>query len=197
MLYNRAGFVALSLASLATFVLCSCPRAGSGYDRSRQRELFTPEHSNIVDAVKEFLGRRPTPIQPIAFPHNKHIANGIACTTCHAGVNQGPIAGIPNDKVCMRCHEFLMTDRPGVQQLTSYFNSGLDVPWQRVYGFSPSAHVKFNHAPHIRAGVDCSRCHGDLSGMTVAVRAVEINMGFCIQCHRRQQASTDCITCHF
>ena len=196
MLHNRVGVLALSLASLTTFLVCSCGRSRTEYG-STESEVFTPKHSSIAGAVKEFLGWRATPMQPIAFPHNRHIANGIACTSCHLGVNKGPTAGIPSDKVCMRCHEFLMTDRPGVQQLTSYFNAGLDVPWQRVYGFAPSAHVKFNHAPHIRAGVDCSRCHGDVAKMTVAVRAVRINMGFCVGCHRTQQVSTDCITCHF
>jgi hypothetical protein len=198
MRHDRAGMLAWSLALLATFLLCSCGRARSAYDGSAKSDsLFTPEHSSVADAVKEFLGRRATPIQPIAFPHNKHVAKGIACTVCHVGVNKGPVAGIPSDKLCMHCHEFLVTDRPGVQKLASYFDAGLDVPWQRVYGFSASAHVKFNHAPHIRAGVDCSRCHGEVSSMTVAVRAVQINMGFCVSCHRARQASTDCITCHF
>ena len=37
----------------------------------------------------------------------------------------------------------------------------IEIPWQRVYGFTREAHVRFNHAPHIRASVDCSTCHGD------------------------------------
>jgi len=198
MLETRLGVLAFSLVSLTTLILCSCQGARSGDDSwTGSERFFTPAHPTVADAVKDFWGWRGTPIQPIAFPHNKHIANGIACTVCHTGVNQGPVAGIPSDKLCMRCHEFLASDRAEVKKVAAYFNSGLDVPWQRVYGFSPSAHVKFNHAPHIRAGVDCSRCHGDLSKMTVAVRAFEINMAFCLRCHRAQQASTDCITCHF
>jgi hypothetical protein len=198
MLQYRLGALAFSLVSVATFLVCSCGRTRSSKDTSTGGELFfTPAHPTVADAVKEFLGWRATPIQPIAFPHNKHIANGIACAVCHTGVSRGPVAGIPSDKLCMGCHEFLASDRPEVKKVAAYFNSGFDVPWQRVYGFAPSAHVKFNHAPHIRAGVDCSRCHGDVSNMTVAVRAVQINMGFCLRCHRAQQASTDCVTCHF
>ncbi len=198
MLQHRLGALAFSLVSVATFLLCSCARSRSANDSSPGSEpFFTPAHPTVANAVKEFLGWRATPIQPIAFPHNKHIANGIACMVCHTGVSKGPVAGIPSDKLCMRCHEFLASDRAEVKKVAGYFNSGLDVPWQRVYGFSPSAHVKFNHAPHIRAGVDCSRCHGDVTNMTVAVRAVQINMGFCLGCHRAQQASTDCVTCHF
>jgi hypothetical protein len=29
------------------------------------------------------------------------------------------------------------------------------------------------------------------------VRAVDLNMGYCVNCHREKQASIDCVTCHF
>ena len=195
----RTGMPALVLASVTTVILYSCSRPRSAHNQRAlsERQIFTPEHPTITDAVKEFVGWHATPVQPIAFPHNKHIANGIACITCHIGVNKGALAGLPNIKLCMECHESFATDRPEVQKLTTYYNSGLDISWQRVYGFAPSAHVKFNHSPHIRAGVDCSRCHGDVANMLVAVRSVNINMGFCTGCHRAKQVSTDCVTCHF
>jgi len=43
----------------------------------------------------------------------------------------------------------------------------------------------------------CSTCHGDVKNMTVAIRAVNLNMGFCLSCHRAKSVSTDCVTCHF
>jgi hypothetical protein len=189
----------LALALVAAAIPCSCSHPGSANDDHvlSRSQIFTPEHSALADAVKEFVGWRATPVQPIAFPHNRHIANGIDCTTCHIGVDKGAVAGIPSAKLCMTCHEIFATDRPEIKKLTAYYNSGLDISWQRVYGFASSAHVKFNHSPHIRAGIDCSRCHGNVANMTVAVRAVNIDMGFCISCHRSKQVSTDCITCHF
>ena len=57
--------------------------------------------------------------------------------------------------------------------------------------------VKFNHAPHIRANVECATCHGDVAQQTVAQRSVEHTMGFCVNCHNERQASVDCLTCHF
>ena len=54
-----------------------------------------------------------------------------------------------------------------------------------------------NHAPHIRAGVECSTCHGDVASMTVAERVVDHTMGFCIDCHKSKQASIDCLACHY
>src|SRR5580693_5179264 len=66
--------------------------------------VFTPAHASAVDAVLDFLSWRPTPVQPIAFPHKTHLANGLMCVTCHAGVTQGPNAGIPDVRFCMSCH---------------------------------------------------------------------------------------------
>ena len=73
----------------------------------------------------------------------------------------------------------------------------LDIPWQRVYGWLEESHVRFNHAPHIREGVDCSTCHGDVRQMTVATRAVDHTMEFCVTCHREKKAPDDCLTCHY
>jgi hypothetical protein len=190
--------VLVSSVAVSSFFLNRAGLAGSVEEKAAGApQQFTPAHPTVLDAVREFLGWRDNPVQPFAFTHRKHAENQIACTTCHKGVNQGPIAGIPNINVCMRCHTFFAKDRPEIKKLTAIFDSGLDLRWQRVYGFAPSAHVKFNHAPHVNAGVDCSSCHGDVKNMTVAVRAVNLNMGFCLSCHRAKQASTDCVTCHY
>jgi Cytochrome c7 and related cytochrome c len=159
--------------------------------------VFTVEHRSVAGAVKEFFGMRATPVQPIAYTHKVHLAKGLQCTFCHAGVDQGPDARIPSVSLCMTCHQVIATDKPEIKKLAAYKASGEEVPWQRVYGFEPSAHVKFNHAPHIRAGVDCATCHGDLHTMTVAERKVDHTMGFCVQCHKQNNAPIDCVTCHF
>jgi hypothetical protein len=159
--------------------------------------VFTPAHRTVGGALAAFFDYRPRPTQPIQFPHKTHIANGLQCVMCHAGVDQGPDARIPSVKFCMTCHRVIATKKPEIQKLTAYFNRGQDVPWQRVYGFVPEAHVFFNHAPHIRAGVQCATCHGDLSKQTVAVRSVNLTMGFCVECHQEHGAPVDCVTCHY
>jgi len=158
---------------------------------------YTTAHRSAYDAVREFFGVRPTPVQPIAYTHKVHLAAGLQCVYCHVGVDQGPDARIPGVSVCMTCHAAIATDKPEIQKIAAYQARGEDIPWQRVYGFEPSAHVKFNHAPHLRAGVECVTCHGDLTKMTVAQRAVNHTMGFCITCHQQQKAPVDCVTCHF
>jgi hypothetical protein len=161
--------------------------------------VFTTSHRSIGDAFGEFFGSRPEPVQPIDFPHNIHIEKELTCTDyCHESVVNGPVAGLPSVTTCMICHESIATDRPRIIDISqNYAAKGIDLPWQRVYGFSQAAHVKFNHAPHIRAQVDCATCHGDVAKGTVATRAVDHTMGFCVNCHKEKQAPNDCLTCHF
>lgn len=160
-------------------------------------ETFSPAHRTILDALADFFGWRPKPVQPVAYSHQIHLAKGMACVVCHAGVDQGPEATIPGAKFCMTCHQVIASDRPEIRKIAAYAARGEDIPWQRVYGFVPSAHVRFNHAPHIRAKVACASCHGDMTQQRVVVRAVNLTMGYCVDCHRQRKASIDCLTCHF
>ena len=159
--------------------------------------VFTTERPTLAAAFNDFMGRRPEGPQPIEFPHNTHIGKQISCDTCHESVNTGPRAGLPSVRTCMICHEAIATDRPRIQQITAMRDKGIDLAWSRIYGFVPESHVRFNHAPHIRAKVECSTCHGNLGDMTIAQRVVDHNMGFCVTCHRENNAPVDCLTCHF
>jgi hypothetical protein len=161
---------------------------------------FTTAHASFGDAAKHFLGIKPKPQQPIDFPHKIHTFNeiGVECDTCHTGVKTGARAGIPGINTCMFCHEDVGDAADSrIQSLRDHAKRGEDMSWQRVYGFLEESHVRFNHAPHIRAGVDCAMCHGDLTTMTVAQRVVDHTMGFCINCHQQKGASNDCLTCHY
>lgn len=161
-------------------------------------DVFTPAHPTTIDAIRDFFGLRSEPVQPIAFPHHVHIENKLGCTDyCHTSASVGPQAGLPSVNTCMRCHGIIATDKPEVQKLAAYQDRGEDIAWQRVFDYSPSAHVRFEHAPHIRAGVECATCHGDIASQTVATRSVELTMGVCVSCHREKGAPVDCLTCHF
>jgi hypothetical protein len=159
-------------------------------------DVFTPAHSSALDALRDFMGLRSKPVQPIAFTHQVHLANRVKCETCHKGVDQGPDAVIPGVRVCMTCHRAIAAQKPEIKKVAAYMARGEDIPWVRVYDYSPSAHVKFNHAPHIRSGVQCADCHGDMTKQTVAERVVDLNMGHCLDCHKQRNVSIDCQTCH-
>jgi Cytochrome c7 and related cytochrome c len=161
-------------------------------------EVFTTAQPSMAAAVNDFFGRRPIPVQPIEFPHDVHVKRKIACTRyCHAAVTTGPVAGLPSVRTCMLCHNSIARDRPRIQQITEMRKKGIDLEWQRVFGYPAESHVKFNHAPHIRAKVDCATCHGNIAEQTVAQRNVEMTMGFCVNCHNERKASIDCLACHY
>lgn len=160
--------------------------------------VFTTARPTFGAALNEFLDRRPDPVQPLEFPHDTHVGKQIGCTEyCHESVTMGPNAGLPSVRTCMICHNTIATDRPRIQFLTSMREKGLELQWQRVYGYPAASHVKFNHAPHIRANVECATCHGNVGQGTVATRQVDLTMGFCVNCHNEKKAPVDCLTCHF
>ncbi len=160
--------------------------------------VFSPAHATFRDALAHFLGWRREPVQPIPFPHRTHFEEAfLECTYCHDGAARGPVARIPSVVVCMDCHFDVATDREPIQLLTSFYESGQEPPWERVYGWLPEAHVRFNHAPHVRREIECTVCHGDVTQMIVAEPAVDHTMSFCVGCHEQSQASIDCVTCHY
>jgi hypothetical protein len=202
-----ARLILLATAVVATTGLAACgvldtrpPRSQTavGIAPGASRDVFTPERSSFAQAARDYFYIRPTAEQPIPFPHHTHIEKGLTCTDyCHEAVTTGPRAGLPSVTTCMICHESIATDRPLIKQITAMRDKGIDLSWQRVYGWPASAHVRFNHAPHIRAKVDCATCHGDVASMTVAQRVVDHTMGFCVNCHREHKAPNDCLTCHY
>jgi hypothetical protein len=135
--------------------------------------------------------------QPIAFKHNIHAENGVQCQFCHTGVYTSPVAGIPSVQKCMGCHAYIATDKPEIKKLAGYWERQEPIPWVRV-NQEPS-YVYFSHQNHIAGGVTCGACHGDVASMTVAKSVVNMNMGFCLDCHVDQpnsDALRDCSVCH-
>ena len=136
--------------------------------------------------------------QPLGFSHSAHIEKAkMQCVDCHTGATSRDSAGIPSISKCMLCHQFIGKDLPEVVRLTEYWDRKREVPWIRVYGFKKEAAVQFRHAPHARAEIACSQCHGDVASMAVAVKAADHTMGSCVTCHRENKASDDCLACHF
>ena len=137
-----------------------------------------------------------SPDQPIAFSHRIHTENEIDCSYCHEYVDRYAAAGIPHVSVCVDCHEFMEPEEPNpdLDRIFEFAEAGLDIPWVRLYELPPYTH--FNHKWHIRAGVECQTCHGDIGTSDRATRHMVYDMDWCLTCHEDQQASVDCITCH-
>jgi len=134
--------------------------------------------------------------QPIAFSHRFHVSTKqLSCVFCHHQALTTARAGIPSVSTCMLCHERIIVAHPQIAVLTDYYNRREPVPWVRVNKVRDF--VFFNHQRHVQAGFDCSRCHGNVAQMDRVVAPVNLNrMGFCVQCHRDENYSRDCLICH-
>jgi hypothetical protein len=136
-----------------------------------------------------------SPVQPIAFSHKIHAGdNSISCLFCHRSAPKSRIAGIPAVADCRACHLFIARDSPEIKKLMEYWNNKEPIPWVRVYHVPD--HVYFPHKMHIRAGLVCATCHGEVASMTRIKRSVKIEMGWCLGCHKQHKASIDCWACH-
>ena len=135
--------------------------------------------------------------QPIAYSHRVHLDQGLACLDCHSTADTSARATIPSVTKCMLCHAKVASDKPEIKKVAAFAAARREIPWNRVYGFEPGALVRFQHAPHVRAKVQCSRCHGDMTQAAAAQPLVKHNMGTCLSCHRQNNASEDCATCHY
>jgi hypothetical protein len=162
--------------------------------------LFAVAALSISMIVVAALSKPEAPIQPIEYSHWQHVKKPggpeLDCTFCHEHADKGPHATIPNISTCMSCHESMETDKPEVQKLASFDQMKQQPPWVRVYWFDREANAYFNHKPHVKAGVACTVCHGEIGDMQRVRREVNQTMGWCIDCHREQKVSIDCYVCH-
>ena len=134
--------------------------------------------------------------QPIAFSHRVHAQDhAIPCLYCHPYARRGPVAGLPSVQRCVGCHTTIANERPEVLKLMGYWDRAEPIAWERVHDLPDF--VRFNHKRHVLAQVDCRECHGDVQSMEAAQQVNSLEMGFCLECHRRRGASTDCLTCHY
>jgi Cytochrome c7 and related cytochrome c len=135
--------------------------------------------------------------QPIAYPHKTHVVdNQMECLTCHVNADRSIAATIPSVTECMVCHENVKVESPEIQKLAAYAKAGEEPPWVRAYGFHPEAAVYFTHKRHVKAGIECSTCHGDMANMMDMRENIKWTMGKCIDCHQEKQVSVDCLVCH-
>lgn len=136
-----------------------------------------------------------SPEQPLAFSHVRHAGElKLECVHCHQYADKGPRATVPAMSICAKCHEKMTSESEDVKRLQELFKENEPVHWIKVH--SVPWHVVFTHKRHIKAGVDCATCHGQVEGMEQVRRVRSLEMGWCVGCHRKNDAPTDCLTCH-
>ena len=135
--------------------------------------------------------------QPIEFNHLKHAEQGLECLDCHKYVMEHKFAGLPNIEICSECHEERLTESEEEEKLVGFIQDEVCIPWISVY--RQPDHVYYSHAEHVGlAGLECQECHGNIAEMETPPRrpAVNLSMDFCMDCHRKRNASLDCLACH-
>lgn len=124
-----------------------------------------------------------SPVQPVPFSHKLHAGDmQISCYYCHAQVEVSKVATVPPTRVCMNCHRVVGADKPTLDPLRASAKNDRPMRWVQVDALPGFAY--FDHSAHIKAGVGCSTCHGDVASME-RIRQVEpLSMHWCLDCHR-------------
>ena len=124
--------------------------------------------------------------QPVPFSHQHHVAEcGIDCRYCHNSVEQSAFAGIPPTETCMNCHSQLWADSAMLEPVRASYREDDPLVWNRVHDLPDF--VFFDHSIHIRRGVACATCHGDLAAMPLTWKESTLYMEWCLECHREPE----------
>ncbi len=171
-----------------------------------------PSANACQSAIDAWDPEAPGPIQPIPFSHKHHAGEfEIDCLYCHSGTDVSQAAGVPSVEVCMGCHSQFPLEYDqieGIRILKDHWESKKPIEWVQIHRLPE--YVQFRHNRHIKAGLDCQTCHGPVDELDklylvpdtrlgYLVPVAKLEMGWCINCHRQnhQQASQDCLTCHY
>jgi hypothetical protein len=146
-------------------------------------------------AAYEYQSITTPPPQPIAFPHDLHAQRAqLDCQFCHRTADTANSAGLPAVEQCIFCHQVVARNDPEIQRLIAYWETQTPIDWERVHHLPD--HVRFMHSAHIQAGVSCQTCHGNVEQMSTVRPVRPFSMDDCVDCHRANDAPTDCAYCH-
>ena len=140
-----------------------------GWDR-----LLRSSYTTQVNVARE---------QPVPFSHKHHVTGlGIDCRFCHTSVEDSAFAGIPPTKTCMSCHSLVWQDAEMLEPVRESYREDTSIEWTRVHDLPDFAY--FDHSIHVKKGIGCTTCHGDVGEMPLMWREATLNMDWCLDCHR-------------
>lgn len=142
--------------------------------------VFTLMRSSWATGQDEFVA------QPIQFSHAHHVGGmGLDCRYCHTSVETSSFAGIPPTKTCMNCHSQIWANAPMLEPVRASFRDNTPLTWIRVNDLPDF--VYFNHQIHVKQGVGCATCHGQVDEMPLTYQATSMLMEWCLECHREPE----------
>jgi hypothetical protein len=123
------------------------------------------------------------PVQPVPYSHKLHVGQlGLDCRYCHTGVEVSAVAMVPPTQTCMNCHTVIKPDSPKLTEIRESWEKGLPMRWIRIHKVPDYAY--FDHGAHLRVGVGCESCHGNIAEMEEVELAKPLSMSWCLDCHR-------------
>lgn len=136
--------------------------------------------------------------QPVQFNHRKHTEElNLECAFCHVYVTTGAHAGLPDAATCSICHSTVQGTSEEAARVTRLLEAGDPLSFNKLFRLPD--HVLYTHRRHVAiAALPCEGCHGAIaSAVRPPARAlVQIDMDFCMDCHRQREASLECTACH-
>lgn len=123
------------------------------------------------------------PVQPVPYSHKLHVGDlGLDCRYCHVAVEKSAVASVPPTQTCLNCHRLIKPDSEKLKSVFTSWETGIPLQWVKVHKIPDYAY--FNHSAHIRAGVGCESCHGNIAQMEVVQQMKPLSMSWCVDCHR-------------
>lgn len=124
--------------------------------------------------------------QKIPFSHEHHVSGlGIGCGYCHTSAEKSSFAGIPPTHTCMTCHSQIWNTSPMLQPVRTSYQTQSSLEWVRVHDLPDF--VYFNHSIHLKKGIGCQTCHGQVDNMPLTWRTNTLYMQWCLDCHRNPE----------
>jgi hypothetical protein len=134
---------------------------------------FSPKYTDV--------GYRP--VQPVKYSHKLHAGDlGLDCRYCHSSVERSAVANVPPTQTCMNCHRLILPESEKLLPVRESWSSGKPIEWVRVHNLPD--YVYFDHSAHLRAGIGCLSCHGNVAEMEIVQQKEPLSMGWCLDCHR-------------
>lgn len=135
----------------------------------------------------DYVSKVGVPVdQPVPFSHKHHVKGmGIDCRYCHTSVEESAFAGIPPTETCMTCHSQVWTEAPILEPVRLSFRDNKPLEWTRVHDLPDFAY--FNHSIHVKQGIGCQTCHGQVDQMPLMWKENTLNMEWCLECHREPE----------
>ena len=124
--------------------------------------------------------------QPVHFSHKHHVQGlGIDCRYCHTSVEESSSAGMPSTKTCMTCHSVVWTNAELLEIVRESYRTDESIEWTRVHDLPDYSY--FDHSIHVKKGIGCSSCHGQVDEMPLMWQENSLQMEWCLACHREPE----------